>query len=210
MKHIAQTVLSAVMLVAASAAAAQDEPLATIPVDGQDGGAAPASKLPYTWAAGRLRRTEFEDTAFNAFGVEGAYLLQDNFFGIAALFIGESDDTKGPAVESTQFELGGGYRGALEPNLDLTASLRILHLDTQSDQRAEEELGLRADLVLRRMLMDRLEGDGGVSYVQIADSDDRSVEGSLLYMASPTLAIGAEGSYGSNSYSYGLLGRWAF
>ena len=210
MKCTVKALLSVILLATPIAAPAQEAPLETIPVDQapEGGGVSGAPTVPYTYASGRLHHTEDDRSAVEGMGVEGSYLLLPNVFAVGALFVGESDDAS--SVESTQVELGAGYRIELMPALELNAALRLLKLDVKSSTRTTEELGYQFDADVRRMLWGRIEGSGGVSFVEVDDSSHAYLTGSALYAVLPQLGVGAEATVGSNSYSYGLLGRWAF
>lgn len=235
MKHIGQRWVAAMLLGASAVVAAQEpaeqaqepteqeaqepgeqapaapqQPLETIPVDST--AAAPDAvqrEYPYTWGAARLRHTEYDENATDAFGVEGSYLLLPNVYAVGALFLGESDDED--STESTQFEIGAGYRGHLTPAVDLNATFRFvsLRVDTHAGP-ISDEVGYQFDVGARTKLLDRLEGSAGLQYLQIFEAGHTFLVGSALYEVLPQLSVGADAVLGNSSMSYGLLGRWAF
>lgn len=177
----------------------QEEPAAV------DGGA-PA--YPYTYAALRLTRIEYDESETDGFGFEGSYLLMPNIFAIAVYSGESSDDTA--STESSQFEFGAGYRGTLTPSMDFNASIRLLTTDTESAADSSLDLGYRFDAGVRGRLASRLEASAALSYVEGQQHHHGFLVGSALYELLPRLGLGAEVIAGESSTSYGLLGRWAF
>ena len=189
-------------------AAPTDPALATIPVEPAEPAAETAPSYPYTFAAARLRHTEFDDIASDGLGIEGSYLLLPNIFGIAAITVLESDDETG--TKSTLYEIGAGYRQPFFYGTDLNASLRVQQDDINSEPESEVKMGLRADFGVRKQLMPQLEGALAVVYLERSRNARGLLHGSALYEFMPRFSVGAEVTASSNSTAYGLLGRWSF
>jgi hypothetical protein len=208
MKRIARS-LGAVVLLASAAVPAQEQPLETIPVD-PEAAAAPSdsANVPYNWAAARFLRVEYDESSADGLGIEGSYLLLPNIYGVGALFLGEGD-----ASETTQVELGAGFRTALTPAIDANAAFRFVKLETDAADGSQvaDDIGYKFDAGVRTLLMERLEGAAGLTFASISgEAGHTFLTGSALYRVLPQMSVGIEALYGNSSYSYGLLGRWAF
>lgn len=196
---------------AAPTGTAQAEPqetVETIPVESAEADA-PAASYPYTFAAARMAHVEFDDAGMDAFGVEGSYLLGEQTFGIVAYTGGELDEAQG--TESSLYEVGVGYRQALNPTMDFNAGIRLLKSQLRSNADREEDLGYRFDAGVRtHVLAPQLEVAGGLRYQELGGSSHAFLAGSALYALLPRLSLGAELQFGNSSTTYAAVGRWAF
>jgi len=163
---------------------------------------------PYNYAAFRLMRTEYDESEADGFGFEGSYLLLPNVFAIAAYAGASSDDAA--STESSQFQVGAGFRAPAAPAVDFNATIRLVTTDSESATDAGLDLGYRFDAGLRGRLASRLEGTVALSYVEGQQHHHGFFVGSALYELRPQLSLGAEVIAGNSSTSYGVLGRWAF
>lgn len=194
--------------VADPAAAQAEAPVDTVPVDRAEPALPADPQLAYTFAATRFRHTEFDDSADDGFGIEGSYLLGPNVYAVGAVFAAESDDARG--TESTQFELGGGYRAPLNATMDLNAAIRLTQRDIDSEPQSQVKMGFQVDAGVRASLSPRMEGTLGARYAETSRNARAFLTGATLFELSRNFSLGAEAVVGSNSTSYGLLGRWAF
>ena len=196
---------------AAATAEAPAEPAPeTIPVDQQAEAppAAESSKRPYTFAATRLRHTEFDETAEDGFGVDVSYQLLPNVFAVGGIFTSESDDASG--TESTQYEIGGGWFKPLSDTLDLNLVIRLVQRDVNSEPQSQVKMGIDADVGVRTDLTPRLEGSLAARYSESSRLTRAYLTGAALFAVTPRLSVGAEATASTNSTAYGLVGRWAF
>jgi hypothetical protein len=199
---------SAEATTAAPAEASAEAPLETVPVDGAEAEVAAESHRPYTFAATRFRHTEFDESADDGFGIEGSWLLQPNMYAVGAIFASESDDAR--STETTQFELGGGYLLPLSNVMDFNAAIRVVQRDINSEPQSQVKMGFQVDGGVRYDLSPRIEGSAAVRYAETSRNARVFLTGAALYQLAAKLSVGAEAIIGSNSASYGLVGRWAF
>jgi len=163
---------------------------------------------PYTYAALRFMRIEYDESEADGFGFEASYLLMPNVFAIAAYADVSSDDAA--STESSQFQVGAGIRATAMQSLDFNATIRLVTTDSESATDAGLDLGYRFDAGVRGRLASRLEGNAALSYVEGQQHHHGFFVGSALYELMPQLSLGAEVIAGNSSTSYGVLGRWAF
>lgn len=182
----------------------------TIPVDAQAEAppAAEPSKRPYTFAATRLRHTEFDATSEDGFGVDVSYQLLPNIYAAGAIFAAESDDARG--TESTQFEIGGGWFTPVRDGTDLNFAIRLVQRDVNSEPQSQVKMGLEADVGIRTDLSPRIEASLAARYSEMSRSTRPYLVGGALFAVAPSVSVGAEALASSNSVAYGLVGRWAF
>lgn len=194
----------------ADATAATEPAPETIPVE-QQAEAPPAaqpSKRPYTFAATRLRHTEFDEAAEDGFGVDVSYQLLPNVFAVGGIFTSESDDARG--TESTQYEVGGGWFTPVGDATDLNLVIRLVQRDVNSEPQSQVKMGIDADVGVRTDLTPRLEGSLAARYSESSRLTRAYLTGAALFAVTPSLSLGADASVSTNSTAFGLVGRWAF
>ncbi|HUR41200.1 MAG TPA: hypothetical protein VM240_08520 [Verrucomicrobiae bacterium] len=192
-------------------AVAEPAPVATIPVVVEETPVAEGPNLPYTFAAARLRQTDLDDASSTGMGLEVSYLLLPDIYAIGLITLSQSDDAR--STESTQYELGGGYRRpyrAMDHAMDLFASIRLLHDDINSEPQSQVKMGLQADAGVRTFLMPQLEGSLALTYVERTRLARAFLSGAAFYHFMPRLSAGIEATVGSSSTAFGVLGRWTF
>lgn len=193
----------------APAEAPAEPPLQTIPVaQPEPEPVAGPSRRPYTFAATRLRHTELDASAEDAFGIEVSYLLMPNIHAVAAVSAVESDDASG--TESTQFELGGGWIAPLSAATDFNAVVRLVQRDINSEPQSQVKMGFEADAGIRTDLSARIEGSLAARYMESSRNTRVALAGAALFAMTPSISLGAEVTASTNSTAYGLVGRWAF
>jgi hypothetical protein len=182
-------------------------PLDTIPV--REDPATGALKYPYDYAAVRVRHADYDDYAVDGFGIEGSYLVAPNWFAIGRYAMGQTDATV--ASDTSEAELGLGYRQAIWYGMDANGSVRLVKSNLDNGTATNDELGYRAEAGVRYEAMDRLEVAGGLIFADVDyRSDHAYATASAYYRVMKQLGVGAEAIVGSSSLTYGLVGRWSF
>jgi hypothetical protein len=206
--------MSALLLAVSAAAAAQEtEPVETIPVgsDAAEPVAGDRQHPSYSYASLGWRTTDYDDAKADGFVVEGSWLWLPSVYLVGAYRLMETDQT--PAVESSLFEFGAGYRMPIRWDLDLAVGARVLRQETNPSSDFVDELGWQVEAGVRRMFTDyRIEGAARLTYVELGgyNQGNTSLSGHALYQLMPQLSAGLELGFGNKSTSYGLLARWTF
>jgi hypothetical protein len=205
--------MSVLLLAVSAAAVAQEtETVETIPV-GSDAAEPVAGELQhpsYSYASLGWRTTDYDDAKADGFAVEGSWLWLPNVYVVGAWRLTETDQT--PAVESSLFEFGAGYRMPILWELDLAVGARVLRQEANPSPDFVDELGWQLEAGVRRMFADRIEGGARLTYTELGSYNQGNtlLGGHALYQVLPQLSAGVELSLGNKSTSYGVLARWAF
>lgn len=101
---------------------------------------------------------------YDGFGVSGSYAFTPDIFGLASIDAIELDN----GVDVSLLSVGAGYRIAINEALDVfaTGSLKRIKPDGFDD-----DMGFGLGVGLRGRLIERLELQGGLEYVDVNDSD---------------------------------------
>jgi hypothetical protein len=172
-----------------------------------------AEELIYTyWEAGYVG-TDVDDLDTNMDGwfVGGSVDVVENVFAWANYRNNEAH-VSGFKLVDEAWGVGVGYAWPLMGNLDLVgragyagARAKVENFVDASDDGYSLEAGLRTRLI------DRLELEGYVQYVDLSDLGDTTIGklGAQWYLA-PQVAVGVFGAFGEDSTSWGvqLRGTW--
>lgn len=101
---------------------------------------------------------------YDGFGVSGSYAFTPDIFGLASIDAIELDN----GVDVSLLSVGAGYRIAINEALDVfaTGSLKRVKPDGFDD-----DMGFGLGVGLRGRLIERLELQGSLEYVDVNDSD---------------------------------------
>jgi hypothetical protein len=150
------------------------------------------------------RKVDAIDENLTGFGARGGFDLSDGWFlrGGADLY---SDDQ-----DLTRFDLGAGHHVEIEPDTHVYASVSWVHLELENAGGSDfDDNGWRAEVGMRSILDQRLEGEARVGYEDVAD--DGFVYGVDLrwwWTVNVGLGIGYEREIDDDVFTLGL--RYAF
>ena len=217
-------VAAAGLLLASTAAVARNT-VETIPVKDEES----AERLsrgvvvPYTWAAVDYTKTthepkgagnaEIDDTLI---GLSGSFLVTPDIFVIGGYATGQTEAIFGEKLDVVTMYVGGGYRMAWSPTLDLNTTLSVVQgevKDTATINSDVDDTGFRLAGGVRTVLIDKLEVGGNLAYTDVDDLDyfsGLSLQGTALYTIIPQLAAGLDVTVGDNQTGFGVRARWAF
>ena len=169
------------------------------------GAFAETNGLRYTYIEGRYVDVEFDDLDADGdgFGIGGSVAVSDDFF----LTAGYTDLDLDFGVDAQEFLLGVGYHYGLSEVLDLVGEVGYADVEIDTRFGDFDDNGLFLSGGLRWMVVDQLELNGKLRYVDLDDSgSDTSIVLGGLFHVTADLAIGAgaEISDDADVYSVGI------
>jgi len=173
---------------------------------------AQADGLSYSYLEGAYINTDIDnfDRDVDGFALRGSFEVTDNVF----LFGDYSDQST--SIFNTdyglqQLKLGVGYAWPLDKNLDLYGKVGYVHAELDVPGRNPDDDGYLLAVGMRGRVLDALELEGSVNYIDLNDSgDDTSLGLAARYFFMPQFAVGLEGDFGDNADTYGVNVRWNF
>lgn len=177
---------------------------------GMISGAAIADNGP-NYNYGEIGYTRIDIDDFDAdgdlFGVSGSVALTDLFHLFGSYDDGEVDGDFSREIDATQMEVGAGVNYALSDTVDLVGRISWVSVELDAGGFGDvDDDGLGLAGGVRAMITPQFELNGGISYVDIEDSDDTTLAIGGVYSFTDLLAVTAGAGFGddANSYSIGL------
>jgi hypothetical protein len=150
------------------------------------------------------------DEDFDGFGIGGSFEFVENWF-LYARYLDQSAEIFGVDIDATGFDVGVGYAFPLTDAMDLYGKLGYTQVELEAFDESVDDDGYALSLGLRGRVMEQLELEGAVNYVDLSDSgDDTSFGLAARWFFTPQFALGIEGGFGDDADSYGVSARWEF
>jgi hypothetical protein len=116
-------------------------------------------------------------------------------------------------VDVDTISIGFGYNRPISPRADIIGRILYVDSDVQVDSPffavSGDDSGLGMQFHLRGQVMERVEVEGGIDYVDVGDDDTTLlIEG--RYFLTDALALGAGLRFGDDTTSYGVSLRFNF
>jgi hypothetical protein len=164
----------------------------------------------YTYVEIGYDETEFEvgpgDIDGDGLTVSGSFELNNEWHVFASY--GQADLDFGLDLDT--FAIGAGYVYPLKSDIDLYG--RVLYIDSEVDGpgplNADDD-GLGLQFRIRGRVSDELELEGGIQYVDVADSDT-SLQAGARYHFSETFSAGIGLTFGGDADGIGINARFEF
>jgi hypothetical protein len=164
----------------------------------------------YTYVEIGYDETEFEvgpgDIDGDGLTVSGSFELNNEWHVFASY--GQADLDFGLDLDT--FAIGAGYVYPLKSDIDLYG--RVLYIDSEVDGpgplNADDD-GLGLQFRIRGRVSDELELEGGIQYVDVADSDT-SLQAGARYHFSETFSAGIGLTFGGDADGIGINARFQF
>jgi hypothetical protein len=169
------------------------------------------SEFDYTYVEISYDETEFEvggagDIDGDGLTISGSFELNEDWHAFASY--GQADLDFG--IDLDTLAIGAGYVFPLESNIDLYG--RVLYIDMEVDGPGPldaDDDGLGLQFRIRGRVSDELELEGGIQYVDIADSDT-SLQAGARYHFSDSFSAGIAMTFGGDTDGLGVNARFEF
>ena len=149
---------------------------------------------------------------FDGFVLRGSFEFVENWFGYAR-YLDQSADISGFNIDATQWAIGAGFAWPLSDALDIYGKAGYTEVDADADELdvSANDDGYELSVGLRGRVLDQLELEGAVNYVDLSDSGDTTAFGvAARWFFMDNFAVGLEGEFGDDADSYGMGVRWSF
>ena len=181
-------------------------------------GVTPAAGMSYSYVEAGYGETEIEadnvDMDGDGYRVSGSLAIAPTYHIVAEYSTADLEvENFNIDVDVDTISIGFGYNRPISQRADVIG--RILYVD--SDVKVDspffavsgDDSGLGLQFHLRGQVMERVEAEGGIDYVDIGDEDTTLViEG--RYFLTDALALGAGLRFGDDTTSYGVALRFNF
>jgi len=170
-------------------------------------------RMVYTYAEINYGHTELNDVdlSTDTYGVSGSFLVIPNVFVVGSFRMGEFSEVP---VDITGYDLGVGGRFPLNSSLDLVGSARVVQQELDDGTSSEDDTGFEVAVGARMLVMDQIEVAGDVSYLDLFDEGNTTLNVSGLYHIIPLVSAGVDlgygDTYGEASFTYGATVRFNF
>ena len=124
-----------------------------------------APALDYNYA--ELRFVDVDDANGDGFRLNGSFELQNNWLIVGGLTSLDFDN----GVDTTLFEIGGGYVWNYSPEWDMVGNLRFVRADVDTRNGSDNENGFAFSAGTRGLLTPQFEMRGSVNYINLDRSD---------------------------------------
>ncbi len=161
----------------------------------------------YTFMEAGYQHVEFDDFEADgdALALQGSFALNDMFNLVGNYQDGSIESDFGVDVDVTTLELGGGIHMPLSPTVDFVSELTWVTMELDAGAFGDvDDDGYGLGAGVRAMLTPSLELGGGIKYMDVADEDDTSFGGKVVYHFTDMFAMTGVASFGDNVTTYGL------
>lgn len=171
---------------------------------------ASAYDFDYTFVDVGYGQIEFDDIDVDGdgFGIGGSFAISPAFHLFAGYTAADFDFD----VDSSSLDVGIGWHHGLSDVVDFVATLSYEYVEIDAPGFGSvDDNGLGLGAGLRFAATEALEINGGITYVDLSDSGDETSFGlGGLYKFNDMFALGLGGSWGDDTSSYTLTGRFHF
>lgn len=147
------------------------------------------------------------DNDGDGFRLAGSYRISGNWLILGGVSALEFDND----VDSTTFDVGGGYVWPYRPDWDLVANVRVVRteVDLPRGLGSSDDTGIGVSGGVRGLIVPELEVRGSVNHVTVGDSDTY-IEVAGDYYFTRNFAAGISVEFGGDLDAWTIGARWYF
>lgn len=143
----------------------------------------------------------------DGFRLDGSYALHQRVHLVA----GYEDVDLSDNVDLSAWNIGIGANVPLRPGLDAVGRIRYLDFELDTPGRGDpDEDGYQLEALVRTMLNEQLELNGGVRHTDVDDYDDTGLVLGAVYDVASNFALSAELQFGDDVTTLFIGGRLYF
>jgi hypothetical protein len=170
----------------------------------------PTTPFSYSYAEITYAETELEvagsDLDGDGFAISGSYELNDDWH----VFGGIGNTDLDFNIDLDSWVIGAGYRYPLQDDLDVYGRVMFLTMDVDLPGPFDpDDDGLGLQVRLRHRLNEEFELEGGLQYLDIADSDT-SLQAEGRYYFEDSFSVGIGLTFGGDTDGLGISARYSF
>ena len=173
---------------------------------------AQAEGLSYSYADLAYVSTDIDgiDDELDGVGLRGSIELAEQLF-VYAGYSNQSTSIFGTDVDFEQLNLGVGYAWPINTGTDVYGKIGYVQAEADARGFDVDDDGYEMVVGLRGRLVEQLELEGSLNYVDLSDSgDDTSLGLGARWYFTEQFAGGVEGLFGDDADTYGIYVRWDF
>ncbi len=160
-----------------------------------------SSTFDYNYA--ELRFVDVDIASGDGIRMNGSYELQDNWLIVGGLTTLDYNNN----VDSTMFEIGGGYVHNYSSDWDLIGTARFVRVDVDTPFGGGDDNGFALSAGTRGWLMPQFEIRGSVNHVNL-DNSDTYLELAGDYYFSERFSAGLSLDFAGDNDAFTLGARW--
>ena len=124
----------------------------------------------------------------NVARLAGSYDITPNLNVIGEYATGNIDNPSGGSdLDYQEAAIGLGYHTQIAPKTDFTANVKVVNQDTDL---AGDDTGYSAGIGLRHMLVDKIEVDADIDYIDVNNDEDTRLKVGARYYINDTISAG--------------------
>lgn len=170
-----------------------------------------AGDVSYTYVRLNYVNTELDigpvDVDGDGLELDGSFAVTPNAF----VFGSYSDVEFDFDVDASQLDVGGGYRHAVRPRIDLVGRVGYTRMDVSSSGFDADDDGLMFSGGVRSRMTDRIEGRAALNYRMMDESDNNTeFEFGGDYYVTDQISVAAALCLGDDATTWSFGGRYSF
>jgi hypothetical protein len=155
-----------------------------------------AADFSYNYVEGAYESTDLDGPDADVFRLSGSYELTPNVNVIGEYAAGDIDNpTGGSDLDFEETAIGLGYHTGIAPKTDVTANIKYINQDIDL---VEDDNGYGVGVGVRHWLMDKVEVDADIDYVDVGDNEDTRLKLGARYHINESFSAGVGYSTSDN------------
>ena len=147
-----------------------------------------AADFKYNYVEGTYESIDLDGTDANVALLAGSYDITPNLNVIGEYATGNIDNPSGGSdLDYQEAAIGLGYHTQIAPKTDFTANVKVVNQDTDL---AGDDTGYSAGIGLRHMLVDKIEVDADIDYIDVNNDEDTRLKVGARYYINDTISAG--------------------
>lgn len=147
-----------------------------------------AADFSYNYVEGAYESFDLDGTDADVARLSGSYELTPKFNIIAEYATGDIDNPAGGSdLDFEETAIGLGYHTGIAPQTDVTANIKVVNQDLDF---AGDDTGYSVGVGVRHWLMDKVEVDANIDYIDVNDNDDTRLKVGARYYINEAISAG--------------------
>ena len=147
-----------------------------------------AADFKYNYVEGAYEIIDLNGPDADAARLIGSYEITPQLNVVGEYATGNIDNPAGGSdLDYQEAAIGLGYHTGIAPKTDFTANVKVVNQDTDL---TGNDTGYSVGIGLRHMLMDKLEVDADIDYIDVNKDDDTRLKVGARYYINETISAG--------------------
>ncbi len=168
-----------------------------------------AADFSYNYVEGAYESIDLDGPDADVFRLSGSYELTPVLNVIGEYATGDVDNPAGGGdLDFEETAIGLGYHTGIAPQTDVTANVKLVNQDIDL---AGDDTGYSVGVGVRHWLMDKVEVDANIDYIDVDDNDDTRLKVGARYYINEAISAGV--GFSTSSEDVDVISgniRWNF